>query len=269
MIAYIAYRIAEAAARGLPRGLADRIGVSLARLAFALGVPARRRLERNLELLLASQGPGAIREIARAGFEHFALGLTDFLRLRPSAAGRAEAAVEVRGAEHLESARASGRGVIVLSAHVGGWERGAAFLAARGVRLHVAARAHPSERVESLFERRRRALGVRRLTGRPMWLSAARALRGHEWVAVMSDRGVPGASASVCAWAAALARRTGALVLPAVMVRLPSGAYAACFEPPLSAEACASGGFRDSMRGMLERYPNQWCAFERLPEGLA
>ena len=269
MIAYLAYRIAEGAALRLPNALADRMGVGLARAAFALGVPARRRLERNLARLLATDDPRAIRCSARSAFEHFALGFTDFLRLTASGPGQIDHTTELRGAEHLESARASGRGVIVLSAHLGGWERGAAFLATRGVPLHVAAQEHPSARIESLFERRRRAFGVRRLAGRPLWLSAARALRRREWIAIMSDRGAPEAGASVCAWAAVVARRTGALVLPAVMVRLPSGGYAACFEPPLSAEACANGGFRMAMRAILGRYPHQWCAFEPLPDGLA
>lgn len=73
----------------------------------------------------------------------------------------------------------------------------------------------------------------------------------------------------MCRWAAALARRTGALVLPAVMVRLADGRHAACFEPPLSPGACVSGGYREAMRRHLERHPEQWCAFEPLPEGLA
>ena len=269
MIAWLLYRIAEILVRTLPPAGADRLGVALARAAFVLRLPARRVVESNLRPLLPGQGTSLLSRHARETFEHFALGFTDFLRLSGVPRERLASAVELRGAEHLERARRSGRGVIVLSAHVGSWERGAAFLAARGVRLHVAARTHASARVESLFERRRLAFGIRRLAGHPLWLSAARALRRAEWVAVMSDRGVPGAGASVCAWAAALARRTGALVLPALMVRLEDGRYAACFEAPLSPEACAGGAFRAVMRRSLERYPGQWCAFEALPGGLA
>jgi hypothetical protein len=58
-------------------------------------------------------------------------------------------------------------------------------------------------------------------------------------------------------------------VLPAVMLRLADGRYAACFEPPLSPEACLSGGYRDAIRRHLEAEPGQWFAFEPLPEGLA
>ena len=74
---------------------------------------------------------------------------------------------------------------------------------------------------------------------------------------------------SVCAWAAALSRRTGALVLPAVIVRLPDRRYAAYFDRPLEPEAVHAEGFVDSLRRHLERHPRQWCAFEALPGGLA
>ena len=58
------------------------------------------------------------------------------------------------------------------------------------------------------------------------------------------------------------------MVLPAVMLRLAPGRYAACFEPPLSPEACVGGGFRDALRPHFERHPAQWFAFEPLPESL-
>jgi hypothetical protein len=73
----------------------------------------------------------------------------------------------------------------------------------------------------------------------------------------------------VCAWAAALSRRTGALVLPAVIVRLPDRRYAAYFDRPLEPAAVHAEGFVDSLRRHLERHPRQWCAFEALPGGLA
>ena len=105
-----------------------------------------------------------------------------------------------------------------------------------------------------------------------MW-RAAEALRRREWVALMADRGARNESgagrASVCAWAAALARRTRALVLPAVIVRLPDRRYAAYFEPPLDPAAARAEGFVEPLRRHLRRHARQWFAFEALPEGLA
>jgi KDO2-lipid IV(A) lauroyltransferase len=267
MLAFLGYLTADLVVRLLPARLADRLAVVLARVVFAARPRARLSLEANLSRLLLGVSNAERGGTARAAFEHFALSLTDFLRLGRLDERALEGAIEVRGGEHLECARASGRGVIVLSAHTGNWEWGVAWLAARGARVHVVARPHPNRWVERLFARRREAWGVALLPGCPLWPGAARALKRREWVALMGDR--HGARGSACAWAAALSRRTGAVVLPAVMLRLAPGRYAACFERPLSPEACARGGYRDALRPHLERHPAQWFAFEPVPEGLA
>lgn len=267
MLGTLGYLTVDLGVRVLPARVADACGVAMARAVFALRPPARTRLVDNLRRIDSGLPPGAARALARRAFEHFALSLLDFMRLARLDAGALERAIEVRGAEHLERARTAGRGVILLSAHLGNWEWGAAWLAARGTPIHVVARAHRERGVERLFARRRREHGVATLQGRPLWPAAARTLRRGGWIGLMTDRrGAPG---SACAWAGALARRTGALVLPAVMLRTAPGRYAACFAPPLDPVAGAAGGARAAVRRLLALDPSQWCAFEALPEGLA
>jgi KDO2-lipid IV(A) lauroyltransferase len=267
MLTFLGYLSADLCVQWLPTRTVDGAARALARLLHALRPPARRNLEDNLARWMPHAPPAALRNWTRQAFEHFALSLTDFLR--QSRPGRDETGqVEVRGRHHLEWARSTGRGVIVLSAHLGSWERGAAYLAARGLPLHVVARPHPSPWVESFFSQRRRARGIGTIPDRPVWIGAARALRGGKWIALMGDRPAARCRGSLCAWAAALARRSGALVLPAVMVRLSPDRYAACFNAPLSPVECVAGGYRRILERYLRLYPGQWLAFEPLPDGL-
>jgi KDO2-lipid IV(A) lauroyltransferase len=273
MLAIALYWTADLLVQILPARVADALCVGLARLAFLAGLPHRRALEDNLARLMAPASRRSVRERAREGFINFALVFSDYLRLGHVGRDRLTAAVDVHGAEHLKAARESGRGVILLSAHVGNWEMGAAYIAALGTPMNVVARPHPNRWVERFFSRRRRAWGISMLPGRPLWQGAARALRRREWVALMADReeqpGVAPRRGGVCAWAAALSRRTGALVLPAVIVRLPNHRYAAYFEPPLTPERVREERFVfAAIRRHLERYPGQWFAFEPLPRGL-
>ena len=265
MLAVLGYRTAAALARVLPAPLADGLAVALARLAFHCRVPARAALEANLARLLPGLPPRERRRNTRRAFESFARSFTSFLRGPHEAA-----AAEIVGFEHFDHARACGRGVIVLSAHLGHWEGGAAALASRGCTLHLAARAQRHAPLERLFAARRTAAGVRALPAGRLLPSASGVLRRGGWVALMADRGAARTGgASVCAWAAALAQRTGSLVLPAVFVRGADGVMRLHVEAPLEPAACRDGAFRDTMRGWLARWPDQWAAFEALPEGLA
>lgn len=269
MIALLAYHTAERLVRALPGPAADRLAVLLARAAFHLRVPARRVHERNLTRLRLPPGTEAGGRVTREAFEHFALAFVDFLRLDRMPADELRRRIEVEGAEHLEAARASGRGVVVLSAHLGNWEWGAAYLGSCGVPMHLTARAHAGG-VRTLFESRRRAFGVRAFSGAPLFPAFSRALRAGEWVALMGDRGAPGRpSGSVCGWAAALAQRTHALILPAAMVRRTDGSHTLLVGAPLEPAAVRRGDHRELMRRWLLAHASQWAAFEPLPEGLA
>jgi KDO2-lipid IV(A) lauroyltransferase len=268
MIALFGYLAADLVVRALPEPMTNGLARLLGRFVFALGVPARRRLESNLARLHPG-APARVREQACRSFERFALSVADFLRLghmRPEhIAGR----VVVRGREHLEAARASGRGVIVLSAHVGNWEWGAAYLAADGTPLHIAAQPHGSRAVERFFRSRRASWGVQHLDGRPAWLAAARALRGGGWIALMGDRPARDLGGSLCAWATALSRRTGAMILPAAMMQTDDGRHVLWCDAPLTPQACLEGEYRAAMHRHLQRAAGQWFAFEPLSDALA
>jgi len=269
MLALLGFRVADWIVHRLPLPASRWLARALARLVFTLRTPARRRLEENLRRLMPGANGAEVARLSREAFEHFALSVVDFLRLSRLAPESVTREVEVRGAQHLEAARRSGRGVILLSAHVGNWEWGAAFLSALGEPVRVAAREQRGRALEAWFARRRERHGVSRLAGQPLWLSAARALRRREWVALMGDRDGAREAVSVCAWSAALARRTGALILPAVMLHRKGGGYAACFEAPITPRECATGAYREVVRRVLERHPGQWLGFEAIPEGLA
>jgi lauroyl/myristoyl acyltransferase len=158
--------------------------------------------------------------------------------------------------------------VILLSAHLGDWECGAAMLAARGVVVHLAARPHPAG-IERLFAERRRASGIRVLPAESLLANASAALRRGECVALMADRTTSrSGGASACAWAAALAQRTGDAVVPVICVRTTRGAILR-LEAPLSPARCRDGAFRDTMQRWLARWAGQWAAFEPLPSGLS
>ncbi len=268
MLPALAYSLAGALARSLPEAWSHRAARLCARLAHRAGLPARGTLEANL-LRLSPFEPRQLEERSRETFEQFAMAVADFLRLDALTPAELAQRVEIRGGEHLEAARASGRGCVLMSVHTGNWEWGAARLALQGVPMRLLARPHPSPRVERFFNHRREAWGVKALRGAPLWLATSRALRRGEWVAVMGDRAVPELRGSLCLWAGALARRSGATLLPVAMTRKPDGRHVLWCDAPVSDASAREGGIRKALLKHLDRSSGQWYAFEPLPEGLA
>jgi KDO2-lipid IV(A) lauroyltransferase len=129
--------------------------------AFALALPGvRARVRRNLRAVL---GPRPFHQelvdVVRT-FSHFASCFTEALALGAPRPREAECSVE--GAQYLEQAMARGRGVILVTAHTGGWETAGPLLKkALGADMLIAMEREPDARARAIQDRRRQNSGVR------------------------------------------------------------------------------------------------------------
>lgn len=141
---------------------------------------------------------------------------------------------EVRGAEYLEKALASGRGVIIAAPHLGSWELLNYWLAAR-TKLAIVYRPPRNAAIEPLLIKARGALAVEQVRAEGAGVRALyRRLNAGGVVGILPDQqpkqgeGVfaPffGIEALTMVLVPRLAERTGACVLFAFAERLPKGA---------------------------------------------
>ncbi|MCC6217664.1 MAG: lysophospholipid acyltransferase family protein [Polyangiaceae bacterium] len=157
-------RWAWAGARHGPGVLLQVAPPAIGLVAALLQPSVRRRVRENHRLALGRR-PWVVeaRDVART-FVAFAHCLTEAL-----AAGRAEAeraTPRVVGWERLAAAAAGGRGVIVLTAHVGGWDAGSALLARDlGRPVLVVMRPEADAGARAVSDAARRRGGVRVLHG--------------------------------------------------------------------------------------------------------
>src|SRR5437773_817633 len=63
--------------------------------------------------------------------------MVDLLRLPRSQPNEVLAKFEAYGLEHIEEALAPGRGLVLVTAHIGNWDLAGAFLAAQGYPVNV------------------------------------------------------------------------------------------------------------------------------------
>ncbi|MGH9104613.1 MAG: hypothetical protein ACRDZX_02010, partial [Acidimicrobiales bacterium] len=189
------------------------------------------------------------------------------------------AGVSVVGQEHLDAARALGRGVIVAAPHLGGWEWGAMYLVGRGLPVTVAVEPLRPPELFEWFAGFRERLGMQVVAvGAGAGAAILRALSANHVVCLLSDRlvgpvaGVEvdffGGRVMMPAGPVTLALRSKAPLLAAAIYHgRAADAHRLEFRPRLVLPA--RGGFRDlvrqgtqSLAGELEllvrREPTQW-----------
>ncbi|MBM3823195.1 MAG: hypothetical protein FJ404_09970 [Verrucomicrobia bacterium] len=269
---------ARLAAR-LPRVLTSTVLRSFCRLDRTWNRQRFERVRHNLEPLCA----GDLREAehqARALYDQFAEKLADLLRLE---GGRESIpAASWHGRERFEASLAQGRGVLLVTMHLGNWELGAAWLAAAGREVWVVTAPEPDPLLTAWREAARARRGVRTFVlgrGDFAFLELIEKLRQGHCVALLLDRTeVKGNSVVTCCGSslaispapALLAQASGCVVLPVAVVREASGYAVHLLESPgIHGDALASPSGRHgflqqlthSFEPLLKRYASQWFQF--------
>lgn len=202
----------------------------LRELSICSGIAERR--ERLASHLRQVCGPGldnrALGELVSEALASYGRYWAESLRLAGLAREEVLADVDTSGLAILDRALEAGRGAILVLPHLGGWDWGGSYLAARGYRVSVVVEAlHPAE-VQDWFAGLRSTIGLDVI---PVGTQAAKAsvaaLAANRILCLLSDRVVPGVAgvevdffgspALLPAGAATLALRTGSPVLPAAV----------------------------------------------------
>lgn len=119
---YGLYLALEAVLRALPHSAARALGRLLGDLAHAMDGRHRRIALANMALALPDTPADERRRLVRACFRHFGMALTDAVSSTRFSAVELCRRFSLAGWEHLEEAERRGKGIFILSAHLGLWE---------------------------------------------------------------------------------------------------------------------------------------------------
>lgn len=227
----------------VPRPLCLTLGRSAGSFLFIFDRRHRRVALRNLETALGADLSAAERKkIARASFRNFGALTADILKLFHLSDRRIAGLLRVEGEENLARALRQGRGVIIVTGHLGNWEIAARAVSRLG-RLHVIARRLDSSALEKELLSLRRRLGGDVIYKKEAAKRVLQALRDGEMVAILIDQNVLrregvfvdffGRPASTTPAAAAFHLRTGAPIVPVFCRPAPGGTYELVIHPAL------------------------------------
>jgi KDO2-lipid IV(A) lauroyltransferase len=184
--------------------------------------------------------PDVVR-IAIASYEH--LGRTTIeTAITPeySAADVLRLFERVDGWDVIERAQAAGKGALIVSGHLGNWELGGAYVAARNIALGVVARRMQNPLFDGYLTSTRQRLGMEVIHDADAVRRVPRLVRSGGMVAFLFDQGAAGLASTWVPFFERLAKtpkgpavfalRLDAPLIFACAVRQPSGKYVMSFE---------------------------------------
>jgi len=272
----------SAVVRRLPRRVVLAVGRRLGRLWGALD---RRHLAiaaDNLRHAFPEWDEARVQATTRGVYAHFGAVLLDLLWMEGRPVEELVALADLEGVEHMQAARAAGRGVIGPSGHLGNWE----FQAIASVPLvgHISMIARPLD--NPALDRRlvslRASGGNTVIYKRQAIARVLAALRDDDIVAILIDQNVQakdgifvsffGQPACTTTVAAALALKTGCAIVPVRCVLQPNGRYRMVYGPPVEWEgtgrrdedvAALTQQLTSIIEGWVRETPEQWLWLHR------
>lgn len=272
---HLAFRLARGAASVAPEPMALGAGLLLGLAVGSLVRFRRRDVERHLGWAFPDSSAAWRRRVARASYAHFGREAAVMLRAPGWSRELLRERTHMVGFDAFREAAESGRGVVMLTGHLGNWEVGGASIAARGVPLDVVGKGMSNRPFQADLFATRARLGMRVIEMGEAAKEVPRSLGAGRVVALLGDqrahRGgvlVPffGRPASTARGPALFALRSGASVF--VAFALHDGGsplrYTVTFEAlPFSRR----GSMEEDVEALLAAYGEALeAAIRRAPE---
>ena len=270
---WVAQRIA-----GLSTEQLQAIGVWVGRLLYLLGHPLRRIARSNIGFIHPDWSPGRKKAFLKNVFRHYGTMVAEMVQL--SCLSREEYTRRhrrIEGAEHFSQALSAGRGVIIISGHLGNWENGFQLPSLYfGAPLTGVAKAMKLRFFNQYLHNFRTRFGNRLLYKAGAFPEMRQTLRAGGVVAFLMDmprqkEGIPvdflGHPATATRVAALLARRCKSPVVPSFCIREADGRLTLRIEPPVALRrtqdiqadlAVNTQRLTDVIAAAVRRNPEQW-----------
>jgi KDO2-lipid IV(A) lauroyltransferase len=269
--------------RLLPRGLARAVGAAIGAVAFhALGRLRRVGL-RNLELAFPERTPREREAILRSEYRNLGFLLAEFCKMPDYTAATASRFIRYEGLENYLRARERGKGVLVLTGHLGAWELSSFYHSLMGMPMGMVIRRLDNPLVDAFVNRIRCLRGNRVIHKDDFARGLIASMRAGETVGILMDTNmtppqgvfVPffGVQACTASGMARIAAKTGAAVVPGFLLWEQSERrYVLYFGEELQVvhtgdaeqDALANTAmFTAAIEGYVRQYPEQWLWMHR------
>lgn len=281
------YRAGEYALRGfigllpfVPFRVVALFTSFMAWLAFQVLGGYRDRMEKNIAAAMGDEFPSAAagKKLVWQAWRNFARTVLETTLLMHISKEKIIATVALEGEDQLRRALEKGKGVLALSAHLGGFTMIGARLAASGYPFSVVVKHPAHKRFARLTDDYRAQVGIHTIPAKPRREAVRgilKALRHNRIVLVIADEFKSGdelvdffgLKVPAPRGPATLALRTGAITLPMFATRQPDDSLVLSIGAPIEPVLCddldagvaaTTAVYTRCLEQAIRRYPAQW-----------
>ena len=271
------------AMRVLPRGMARWIGAGIGSLAYTGLSRLRETGLRNLQLAFPALRANEREVLLRKDYRNLGCLLAEFCQMPGYSVERASEFIEYDGLEHYLAARELGKGVLVLTGHLGAWELSSFYHSLRGWPMGMVIRRLDNPLVDAFVNRIRCLHGNRVIHKDDFARGLIASMRAGETVGILMDTNmtppqgvfVPffGVQACTASGMARVAMKTGAAVVPGFLLWEEAKCkYVLRFGEALKLVSTGVADedmvantalFTTTIEGYIRQYPEQWLWMHR------
>jgi KDO2-lipid IV(A) lauroyltransferase len=261
---YILYRA--------PRGVRTALGYMLAFLWFDLFRIRRKVAVANVGIAFPELSERERVRIARASLRHMGTNFVEYSLLPWVNKDNIERFAEFRNTAVFDAALAKGRGVLLLTLHLGNGDFGCSALSIRGYPMVMVSKFFKAKWLNDLWFGMRERVGTKFVPPRNSSYALLKALKSKQAVVIPLDQftGPPigvrtsffGRETGTAAGLAVMAERSQAPVVSVYAWRQPGGRHAIEFVREVPIEGLtteqATQRFNDELEGFVRKHPEQW-----------
>ncbi|MCM8797353.1 MAG: lysophospholipid acyltransferase family protein [Candidatus Omnitrophica bacterium] len=281
MLDYYLYRIGQFFALHIPLKLGYKLAIFFSDMRSLVAFRDRRYVRANLRVIFPSKSEKEIRALQINMFRNFAKYLVDFFRFEKIDKEYIEKNIRIENRHYLNEVFNKGKGVVLLTAHIGNWELGGAVISLLGYPIWAVALPHKYEKVNSFFNAQRQSKGVRVIHLNRAVKESLSIFKKNQAVALVGDRDFTEDGAVLPFFgkptvfpkgAAAFSLRTGAPILPGFMLRNEDDTFTLRIEQPILFNPSGDGRkdtieiikiYLKIFEKYITKYPDQWFMFRR------
>ncbi len=281
MFKFLAYKFGQFLIRRISLKQAYQLANFLSDIHYFMSFRDRRAVRNNLRIITGSDENLNVK--TREVFRNFGKYLVEFFGIANDLDENfLKDKVTIVNRQYLEQAQSCGKGVIMLTAHIGNWELGGLVMGMLGFPTLAITLSHKERPVNELFNKQRQLRGVVSVPIRQAVSRCLSALKENKFVGVLADRDftssgekVPflGREALIPKGAALFAYKTGATILPSFFLRQEDGRFSLEFEEPIYPVFLESDRIQQKdmitlikqyaqvIEKKIRVYPTQWMVF--------